>query len=130
MEQRAFRRVGYVLLVCVHKMHVYIRLLCFTATPDIYMYVIFTAMYMYLQNMYVYALHILPISQHWSKLHISGKKPPARSSHTACCLSGTVNHPFLIVVGGWDGTCVFSDVWLLDVADGSWSEVYYIHACT
>ena len=32
-----------------------------------------------------------------------------------------------MVVGGY-GSRVLSDVWLLDVIDGSWSEVlYYVH---
>ena len=83
--------------------------------------------FIYVPTQHICALHILPIPQHWSKLHISGRKPPARSSHSACCLSGTGSHPSLMVVGGWDGSCVFSDVWLLDVADGSWKEVLYMH---
>ena len=57
----------------------------------------------------------------------SGKKPPARSYHTACCITGPLTgqeHPILMVVEGLgDRVKVFSDVWLLDVDKGVWSEV-------
>ena len=62
--------------------------------------------------------------QHWTKVEI-GEKPPARYWHTACCIAGPLTgqeHPLLIVVGG-DGQKVFSDVRLLDVDKGVWSEV-------
>ena len=62
--------------------------------------------------------------QHWTKVG-SGEKPPVRYSHTVCCIAGPLTgqeHPLLIVVGG-DGQKVFSDVWLLDVDKGEWSEV-------
>ena len=77
-----------------------------------------------LASTFVYQFYIM--SQNWNKLHTSGKKPPARSSHSACCITGA--HPALMVVGGlgYDGR-VFSDVWLLDVTDGSWSEVLHAH---
>lgn len=64
--------------------------------------------------------------QHWTKV-ISGKKPPARYYHTACCISGPLTgqeHPLLMVVGGKDlDTECYSDVWLLNVDKGLWSEV-------
>ena len=64
--------------------------------------------------------------QKWSKVRTSGKKPPVRSYHTACVIDSNItgHHPLVIVVGGsgWNST-VLSDVWLLDVTDGSWSEV-------
>ena len=57
----------------------------------------------------------------------SQKRPPARDSHTACCIADPLtgqDHPLILVVGGragvWD---VLSDVWLLDVDKGVWSEV-------
>ena len=57
----------------------------------------------------------------------TGNKPPARNSHTACCIAGPLTgqeHPLLMVVGGeGDGLKVFSDMWLLDVDKGVWSEV-------
>ena len=62
--------------------------------------------------------------QHWMKVGI-GEKPPVRNWHTACCIAGPLTgqeHPLLIVVGGF-GPKVFSDVWLLDVDKGVWSEV-------
>ena len=62
--------------------------------------------------------------QHWTKVGIA-EKPPARESHTACCIAGPLTgqeHPLLIVVGG-AGLKVFHDVWLLDVDKGVWSEV-------
>ena len=71
------------------------------------------------------------ISQHWSKVKTSGGRPPARSSHAACCIAGPLTeqpHPLLMVVGGLDGGYeVLSDVWVLDVAQGLWSQV--LHVC-
>ena len=63
--------------------------------------------------------------QHWTKI-FSGKKPPARDSHTACCIAGPLTgqeHPLLMIVGGWNGGMVFRSLWLLDVDKGVWSEV-------
>ena len=63
--------------------------------------------------------------QHWTKVD-SGIIPHARHSHTACCIAGPLTgqeHPLLIVVGGGHDGQVFSDVWLLDVDKGVWSEV-------
>ena len=67
----------------------------------------------------------LLISQHWSKLQTSGKWPPPRNEHAACCIVG--DHPQVMVVGGYGG-CALSDVWLLDVTNGSWSEVLHVYA--
>ena len=55
-----------------------------------------------------------------------GQTPPARRCHAACRIAGTLtgHRPMLMVVGGTNRD-VFSDVWLLDVADGSWREVHY-----
>ena len=65
--------------------------------------------------------------QHWMKVGSGKKKLPGRSLHAACCIAGPLTgqeHPLLLVVGGdtggWD---VFSDVGLLDVDKGVWSEV-------
>ena len=69
------------------------------------------------------------LTQQWSKVRTSGKKPPARGWHSACIISSDVagHHPLLMVVGGeGDGGTVFSDVWFLDVTDGSWNEVVYV----
>ena len=62
-------------------------------------------------------------------MRTSGKKPPARSSHAACVIGDIItgHHPLVMVVGGrGDGRTVFSDVWFLDVTNGSWSEVLYV----
>ena len=71
-------------------------------------------------------LHLNMSLQHWTKVG-SQKRPPAKSSHTACCIAGPLTgqeHPLLLVVGGYgDGLKVFSDVWLLDVDKEVWSEV-------
>jgi len=68
--------------------------------------------------------------QHWTKLKCTGGKPPARTYHATCCIAGTPTgqqHPLLMVIGGWgDGLKVFSDVWLLDMNNGVWSEVSMI----
>ena len=71
------------------------------------------------------------ISQHWSKVKTSGGRPPARSSHAACCIAGPLTgqpHPLLMVIcGNGGGFGVLSDVWVLDVAQGLWSQV--LHVC-
>ena len=74
-------------------------------------------------------MYILPstcTSQNWSKIQTDGKKPPARMWHSACYMTG--DNPVLMVVGGFGPSCGRSDVWLLDVTNGSWSEV--LHTCT
>ena len=60
---------------------------------------------------------------------IVGQKPPARRHHAACRIAGTLagDHPMVMVIGGV-GKTMFSDVWLLDVAKGSWCEVQHIAA--
>ena len=67
--------------------------------------------------------------QHWTKLKVFGAKPRARTHHATCCIAGPLTgqeHPILMVVGGmaedWK-TSKLSDVWLLDVDKGAWSEV-------
>ena len=71
------------------------------------------------------------ISQHWSKVKTSGGRPPARGYHAACCIAGPLTgqpHPLLMVTGGLDeGMEALSDVWVLDVAQGLWSQV--LHVC-
>ena len=67
------------------------------------------------------------MSQHWTKVQIKGKKPAPRFYHTTLCIEDphTGHHPLLMVVGGWGGgSSVLSDVWLLDVINGVWTEVY------
>ena len=69
------------------------------------------------------------LTQQWSKVRTSGKKPPDRGGHSACIISSDItrHHPLLMVVGGvTSGPIVFSDVWFLDVTDGSWNEVVYV----
>ena len=71
-------------------------------------------------------LHLNMSMQHWTKVR-SRKRPPARSSHAACCIAGPLTgqeDPVLIVVGGLgNGMMALSYVWLLDVDKGVWSEV-------
>ena len=69
-------------------------------------------------------ISLVLISQNWSQLQTSGEKPSARCFHAACCITGA--NPALMVVGGLGGR-VLSDVRLLDVTDGSWSEVLHVH---
>ena len=69
-----------------------------------------------------YNVYQLLISQNWSKLQTSGKIPSAREYHSACCITG--DNQVLMVVGGYGITGagvldVLSDVWLLDMTDGS-----------
>ena len=65
--------------------------------------------------------------QHWTKLNVSGDKPPARYLHATCCIASPLTgqkHAVLMVVGGLDEDLeTLGDVWLLDVENGIWSEV-------
>ena len=65
--------------------------------------------------------------QHWTKLQVNGEKPPARSTHATCCITGPLTgkqHPLLMVVGGYVSHLgPARDMWLLDVDKGVWSEV-------
>ena len=65
------------------------------------------------------------MSQCWTKVQIKGKKPARRFSHATLCIEDphTGHHPLLMVVGGYGDGNVFSDVWLLDVINGVWTEV-------
>ena len=66
------------------------------------------------------------MSQHWTKVQIKGNKPAPRRYHSTLCIEDphTGHHPLLMVVGGWGvGGSVLSDVWLLDVINGVWTEV-------
>ena len=72
------------------------------------------------------------MSQHWTKVQIKGKKPAPRNFHTTLCIEDphTGHHPLLMVVGGLGvGSSVLSDVWLLDVINGVWTEVcvHFLH---
>ena len=69
------------------------------------------------------------LTQQWSKVRTSGKKPPARDWHSACIIDSDItgHHPLLMVVGGVGNSLqVFSDVWFLDVTNALWSEVCMI----
>ena len=65
------------------------------------------------------------IPQHLAKVHIKGEKPAARMYHTALCIEHphTAHHPLLMVEGGKGRRTALSDVWVLDVTDGVWSQV-------
>ena len=67
------------------------------------------------------------MSQHWTKVQIKGNKPAPRYYHTTLCIEDphTGHHPLLMVVGGsrYGSSRILSDVWLLDVINGVWSEV-------
>ena len=68
--------------------------------------------------------------QHWTKLKVSGAKPPARNSHTTCCIAGPFTgqqHPVVAVINGNIGGPV-GDVWLLDVNSGVWSKVSTLYS--
>ena len=62
-------------------------------------------------------------------VQIEGKKPAPRYQHTTPCIEDphTGHHPLLMVVGGWRvGGSILSDVWLLDVINGVWTEVHFL----
>ena len=65
------------------------------------------------------------MSQHWTKVQIKGKKPAPRNYHTTLCIEDphTGHHPLLMVVGGAGSSSILSDVCLLDVINGVWTEV-------
>ena len=65
------------------------------------------------------------MSQQWTKVQIKGNKPSPRTYHTTLCIEDphTGHHPLLMVVGGLGVGSVLSDVWLLDVINGLWTEV-------
>ena len=77
-----------------------------------------------LHNYYIFV-------QHWTKLNVSGVKPPGRSSHATCCIASPLNgetHPLLMVVGGLDEKYKnLGDAWLLDVDKGVWNEVRMLY---
>ena len=50
------------------------------------------------------------------------KKPPARIYHATCVITSPEHPPQLMVIGGLAHN-VLCDVWILDIANGSWSEV-------
>ena len=74
----------------------------------------------------VYMCVSLDFSQHWTKLDTTGgPRPPVRRSHAACCIAGPLTgqeHPLLLVGSGFGGG-VLTDMWVLDVDRGVWSEV-------
>ena len=68
--------------------------------------------------------HSVLFMQHFSKMDTQGEScPEGRESHAAVCLCYGGDHPQLLVTGGFDGSSVLSDVWLLDVQSGRWREV-------
>ena len=62
-----------------------------------------------------------------------GPRPRARESHTACCIAGPLTgqeHPLLLVEGGLSGALsALTDMWVLDVDRGVWSEVSGLIVC-
>ena len=53
-------------------------------------------------------------------------KPPARMYHAAIVISDAIagQNPLVMVVGGMtNDSAILSDVWLLNMTDGTWSEV-------
>ncbi len=53
-------------------------------------------------------------------------QPSPRGYHAAVCLDYNTNNPQLLVIGGYDGIKILSDVWSLDVQAQSWQQVYFI----
>ena len=51
-------------------------------------------------------------------------QPVERSHHGACCLNYDEDHPKVLISGGRDEQDdVLSDMWILDVNIGKWTEV-------
>ena len=68
--------------------------------------------------------HSVLFMQHFSKMDTQGEScPKGRYLHAAVCLGYGGDHPQLLVTGGYDGSSILIDVWLLDVQSGRWREV-------
>ena len=81
--------------------------------------------------MYVHSSFILrrvwylcPPTQEWRKLDCHEPCPVERSCHAAVCIGYGLEHPQLLVIGGWDENLeVLNDCWMLDIMSGNWREV-------
>ena len=101
-------------------MYVYeVRYWCFV---DVCLLVLTKCISVSTQCMCMYICFIY-LPQTWSKLQTSGRKPPARLDHSTCVITG--DHQ--LVIGGLGRQEVLSDVWLLDLTNGSWSEVLHVY---
>lgn len=67
-----------------------------------------------------------PYMQKWTKLIISGRKPPIRSVHATCGIPGPTKTHVLVAGGLGEGWKKLGDIWLLDVDKREWSEVSHI----
>ena len=52
----------------------------------------------------------------WYTPEVTGKKPPARSGHSAALL-----HDKMLIFGGWDMPAVFNDVHVFDLTFAEWT---------
>ena len=63
---------------------------------------------------------------------MTGERPPARSCHSANCITDIHldhHHPVLVVAGGFaGGVSALSDVWLFDLANRQWNKVCFSKA--
>ena len=57
-------------------------------------------------------------------------RPEERCGHIAVCLGYVEEHKIVLVSGGWNGSKVFSDTWLLDPHSGKWKEVSRVYLCS
>lgn len=96
------------MIIFVHEFLLYISILC-RRTCTIMM-----------SNAYT------PSIQTWTKLTISGRKPPIRSVHATCGIPGPTKTHVLVAGGLGEGWKKLGDIWLLDVDKREWSEVSHI----
>jgi hypothetical protein len=67
----------------------------------------------------VWTLDLTPGGEAWSQVEASGIPPTARAQHTAI-YDGA--HEWMVVFGGWRSGSVLDEVWVLNLATGSWTE--------
>jgi len=53
----------------------------------------------------------------WKEIEIKGDKPAPRAQHTALCMGH-----YLLIIGGYNGDSLLSDIWLLDLKNTTSSQ--------
>jgi hypothetical protein len=66
-----------------------------------------------------WTLDLAPGGEAWTEVEASGTPPTARAQHTAIYDGG---HDWMVVFGGWRAGSVLGEVWVLNLATGSWTK--------
>jgi NAD-dependent SIR2 family protein deacetylase len=65
-------------------------------------------------------VHVFDIQNRtWTKVDCNGERPSPRSQHSATL----IHDDTIVVIGGYNGTTAFNDVYTLDLNNWSWSRV-------